>query len=40
MLSCVCTDIVLDGIINMLQCNVFHVKMAMNRVYVCVITSI
>ena len=38
--SCVCTDIVLDSIVNKLHCSMFHVKQAMKRVSVCVITSI
>ena len=38
--SCVCTNVVLDGIINKLQYSVFHVKRAMNKVSVCVATSI
>ena len=38
--SCVYTDIVLDGIISKLQCSVFYVKRAMNRVSACVITLI
>ena len=33
--SCVCTDIVLDGIISKLQGQVFCVKRAMNKVPVC-----
>ena len=36
--SCVCTDVVLYGIISKLQCSVFYVKRAMNRVLSCAIT--
>ena len=39
-LSCVCTDIVLDGIINKLQCSIFYVKKSMKRAPVYTITSI
>ena len=39
-ISCVRTDGVLDSIISKLQCSVFDVKMTMNRVPACVITSI
>ena len=38
--SCVCTDIVFNGIFNKLQFSMLYVKKAMNRVYICVITSI
>ena len=31
--SCIHTDIILDGIINKLQCSVFYMKKAINRVY-------
>ena len=30
--SCVRTDVVLDGVVRKLQCSMFHVKRAMNRV--------
>ena len=40
MLSCVCTDVVLDGNVNKLQCSIFCMKKAMNRVPVCAKTSI
>ena len=30
--SCICTDVVLDGIVSKLQCSMFYVKRAMNRV--------
>ena len=39
-LSCVRTDAILDGIISKLQCSMFYVKRAMNRVPACVITLI
>ena len=38
--SCVCIYVVLDGIINKLQCSLFYVEKAMNKVLVCVITLI
>ena len=38
--SCVCTDVILDGIISKLQCSMLYVKRAMNRVPACVITLI
>ena len=37
---CIHTDVVLDSIINKLQCSVFCVKKAINKVPVCAITSI
>ena len=33
-------NIVLDGMVNKLQCSTFYMKRAMNRVPLCVITSI
>ena len=33
--SCVCTDIVLDGISSKLQCSIFCVKRIINRVLAC-----
>ena len=38
--SCVCTDVVLYGIISKLQCSMFYVKKTMNRVPACAITLI
>ena len=37
--SCVCTDIVLDGI-NNLQCYTFYMKKEINRVLVCAMTPV
>ena len=31
MISCIRTDVVLDGIINKLQCSIFYMKRATNR---------
>ena len=39
-LSCIYTDIVLDGIIIKLQYSMLHKKIAMNRVPFCMKTSI
>ena len=38
--SHVYTGIVLDGSINKLKCSMFHIKRAVNRVPVCMITYI
>ena len=38
--SCVYADIVLDGIINKLKYSMIHVRRAMNKVPVYIITSI
>ena len=38
--SCICTDIVLDGIINKLQYSIFCIKRSLNRVFSCAKTSI
>ena len=38
--SCVRTDVVLDGIISKLQCCMFYMKRAMNRVLTYVIALI
>ena len=35
-----CIDVVLYGIVNKLQCFIFYVKRATNRVPICVITLI
>ena len=39
-LSCVRTDVVLDGISSKLQCSMFDVKRIMNRVPTCAITLV
>ena len=39
-LSCVNINNILDGIVTKLQCFIFHIKIAMNRVPLCEITLI
>ena len=37
---CIIIDIVLDGIINKLQCSILYMKKTTKKVPICVITSI